>query len=152
MSINELKEKLIRQLTRLIDRKRDLESKHKGNEEKFTYWGGHDYGYVKGQIREIENTVDLLEELEENIRNGSPVFHKLRQSLDKDEYISGIIMYHKSRKREIDSYDSLQFIGYSLLDKNFIVYKIKSLDCKIPKDYEAILELDKYLESPSNLY
>lgn len=53
-------EKLKRRLNRLIEQKKLLESKHNGNETKYTYHGGFDMGYLKGKISEIENTLDEL--------------------------------------------------------------------------------------------
>tara|TARA_R110002050_G_scaffold34397_12_gene86898 strand:+ start:6241 stop:6444 length:204 start_codon:yes stop_codon:yes gene_type:complete len=53
-------EKLKRRLNRLIVQKKLLESKHNGNETKYTYHGGFDMGYLKGKISEIENTLDEL--------------------------------------------------------------------------------------------
>lgn len=57
--------RLERRLKRLNEKKEEMETRHKGNEQKFTYWGGFDMGYLKGKIDEIENTI---EELEEDIR------------------------------------------------------------------------------------
>lgn len=55
--------KLIRRLDRLKKQKEELESKHLGNELKYTYWGGYELGYIKGKIAEIE---DILDELDSN--------------------------------------------------------------------------------------
>lgn len=55
-------EKLKRRLTRLRKQKDEMESRHKGNEEKYTYHGGFDLGYLKGKITEIEDIIDDLEE------------------------------------------------------------------------------------------
>jgi hypothetical protein len=57
--------RLERRLKRLKEKKDEMESRHSGNEQKFTYHGGFDLGYLKGKIDEIENTID---ELEEDIR------------------------------------------------------------------------------------
>ena len=57
--------RLERRLKRLKERKDEMEIRHSGNEQKFTYHGGFDLGYLKGKIDEIENTID---ELEEDIR------------------------------------------------------------------------------------
>lgn len=51
---------LKRKLARLTARKNQLEARHKGNEEKFTYHGGFDLGYLKGQITELEDFIDYL--------------------------------------------------------------------------------------------
>lgn len=53
-------DKLERRLARLKEQKAMLESKHLGNELKFTYWGGYELGYVKGKIAEIEEILDDL--------------------------------------------------------------------------------------------
>lgn len=45
----------LRQLQRLKARLVELEARHKGNELDFTYWGGFDMGYVKGQINILED-------------------------------------------------------------------------------------------------
>jgi hypothetical protein len=52
-----------RRLKGLIERKSMLESKHKGNEERFTYHGGYELGYIKGKITELEDSVDVSKEL-----------------------------------------------------------------------------------------
>jgi hypothetical protein len=51
---------LLRRLDRLNKEKVKLETRHKGNEQQFTYHGGFDLGYVKGKIHEIENILDDL--------------------------------------------------------------------------------------------
>lgn len=58
-----MKKELERRLNRLKERKERLENVHLGNETKFTYWGGHEMGYLKGKITELENILDLIEEL-----------------------------------------------------------------------------------------
>lgn len=50
--------KLHRQLQRLTKQKEQLESKHVGNEQNFTYHGGFSLGYIKGQISILENLLD----------------------------------------------------------------------------------------------
>ena len=54
--------KLKRKLARLIEQKDEMESKHQGNEQKFTYWGGWNLGYVRGQISILEDVIDDLED------------------------------------------------------------------------------------------
>ena len=54
--------KLERRLKRLTDRKDEMELRHHGNEQNYTYHGGFDLGYLKGKIDEIQNTIDELEE------------------------------------------------------------------------------------------
>lgn len=60
-------------MNRLIERKERLESKYSGNEGKFTYHAGFDYGYVIGKINEIE---DLLVEIEE--QNPNPIMERYK--------------------------------------------------------------------------
>lgn len=55
-------DKLKRRLERLKERRDSLENEHKSNELKYTYWGGFSLGYLKGQIFEIEEILDELEE------------------------------------------------------------------------------------------
>ena len=54
--------RLKRRLERLNEKKEEMESRHKGNEQNYTYHGGFDLGYLKGKIDEIENTIEELEE------------------------------------------------------------------------------------------
>lgn len=49
----------LRQMARLKERAGLLKSKHKGNEDKFTYHGGYDLGYLEGQIRAIDDVFKL---------------------------------------------------------------------------------------------
>jgi hypothetical protein len=58
-------DKLKHRVKRLTERKEVLEAKHKGNEEKFTYHGGFDLGYVKGQISVLEDIIDDLTDEED---------------------------------------------------------------------------------------
>ena len=53
-------EKLKRRLNRLKEQRDRIENEHKGNELKYTYWGGFDLGYLKGKICEIEVILDEL--------------------------------------------------------------------------------------------
>lgn len=57
-------EKIQRRLSRLIEMKDKLESEHSGKEEKFTYHGGFDLGYLKGKIAVLEEINDAFENLE----------------------------------------------------------------------------------------
>jgi len=50
--------KLHRSLQRLTKQKEQLESRHVGNEQNYTYHGGFSLGYIKGQISIIENLLD----------------------------------------------------------------------------------------------
>lgn len=52
--------KLKRRLKRLIERRDVLELIHVGKEQSLTYHGGFDLGYLKGQIRELEDIIDDL--------------------------------------------------------------------------------------------
>lgn len=58
-------DKLKHRVERLTERKEVLEAKHKGNEENFTYHGGFDLGYVKGQISILEDIIDYLTDEED---------------------------------------------------------------------------------------
>ena len=57
-------ERFLKRIKRLKKMETKLEAKHVGNEEKFTYHGGFDLGYIKGQISILEDTEELLESLE----------------------------------------------------------------------------------------
>jgi len=58
---------------------------------------------------------------------------------DEDfDYIPHVVKYHISRKTELDNCDSLEFLSKSLVDDNFVCYKIKSLGVKIPKGYKIV--------------
>jgi hypothetical protein len=46
-----------RRLNRLTEQKDVLEKDHKGNEDKYSYWGGWSLGYLKGKISEIEDII-----------------------------------------------------------------------------------------------
>lgn len=54
-------ERLKRRLRWLIEQRDELLKRHKGNETKFTYWGGYALGCLKGKISEIEDLIDELE-------------------------------------------------------------------------------------------
>lgn len=56
--IKELKRRLLR-LENLRD---ELLHQHQGKELKYTYWGGHELGYLKGKISEIEKAIDYYNE------------------------------------------------------------------------------------------
>lgn len=53
--------RLAHRLKRLQDRRSNLESLHSGNENTLTYWEGFDLGYVKAQIRELEDFIEIFE-------------------------------------------------------------------------------------------
>ena len=52
--------RLQRRLDRLIERRNLLELLHRDNEQRYTYHGGFGLGYLKGQIRELEDIIDDL--------------------------------------------------------------------------------------------
>lgn len=58
-------EKLIeeykRKLKRTQDRIKEKEAKHKGNEEKYTYHGGFDMGYLKGMETILDDFIYYIE-------------------------------------------------------------------------------------------
>jgi hypothetical protein len=64
--IEVMKKNAKRKLDRFEKMKKELDDKHGGNEEKFTYHGGFDLGYVTGQISELENHIEDLDLLEIN--------------------------------------------------------------------------------------
>lgn len=51
-------EKVKRRLNRLKEQRDKLSKDHKGNELKYTYWGGYELGYLKGKISVIEDILD----------------------------------------------------------------------------------------------
>jgi hypothetical protein len=53
---------LERRLTRLGNMRDDLELKHSGNEQNYTYHGGFELGYIKGKIAEIETQLENYDE------------------------------------------------------------------------------------------
>jgi hypothetical protein len=58
MDIKELQKKLDR-----VNRKiRKLEETHLGNENKFTYHGGFDMGYLKGKRAVLEDIIDSIKD------------------------------------------------------------------------------------------
>ena len=61
------------------------------------------------------------------------------------DYIPYVISYPKIRKEEVESYDSLEFLGKSKIDSNTLIYKIKSLGVKIPKGYEIVKPVEDIL-------
>jgi len=75
MNIDRLK----RRLNRLTKQKDELEQKHQGNEQKYTYYGGFDLGYLKGKIDEIENIIDELEE-----DSPKPKLHRSRRGVPRN--------------------------------------------------------------------
>lgn len=58
--INTMIKKAERKLARFEVMKKELDDKHGGNEDKFTYHGGFDLGYVTGQISELDNYIEDL--------------------------------------------------------------------------------------------
>ena len=59
----EKRQRLEHRLKRLTARMNEIEARHQGNEQNFTYHGGFDLGYLKGQIAEIEDFLDDLDDL-----------------------------------------------------------------------------------------
>lgn len=56
--------KLKRRLNRCKIKAELLREEHSGNEMNYTYHGGWSLGYLMGQIRELEDFIDDLEEVE----------------------------------------------------------------------------------------
>lgn len=52
-------------LKRLTRMKETLENRYLGSENKFTFHAGHDLGYLKGKIAEIEDKIDNITESNE---------------------------------------------------------------------------------------
>jgi hypothetical protein len=109
----------------------------------------------------IHNTLDFSEEIEEKYDNistkrdekltsiisetSSPVtkmnkniWDSISFEAEDFDYIPHVVKYHISRRTELDNCDSLEFLSKSLVDDNFVCYKIKSLGVKIPKGYEIV--------------
>ena len=76
------RKKLQHKLLRLVERKDEIEIKHKGNEQNYTYHGGFDLGYLKGQMTEIENMIDEVDEYirDQNIRGSICTYWNLCDS------------------------------------------------------------------------
>lgn len=53
--------KIKRKLDKLEAKIKHLQSLHSGNEQKYTYHGGWDLGYLQGKLAGIELILDLLE-------------------------------------------------------------------------------------------
>jgi hypothetical protein len=50
-----------------------LKETHHGNETKFTYYGGFDYGYLRGKIAALESVLDMMQELKQTRKlKGNP--------------------------------------------------------------------------------
>lgn len=59
-----------------------------------------------------------------------------------------VVMYHKERKKELDKCQSLEFIGESHLNKNFVIYKVISLE--IPPYYEEVKSVEELVGQKFN--
>lgn len=53
--------RLKRKLKRCREQALELEAKHSGNEQNYTYHGGFSLGYLEAQINEIEDFIDQAE-------------------------------------------------------------------------------------------
>lgn len=63
-------------------------------------------------------------------------------SIDFDNgNIPKVVMYHKERKVELDKCQSLEFIGESHVNKNFLIYKVISPE--IPQYYEEVESIEE---------
>ncbi len=56
-------ERLRRKLKRCRERLESMEKLHTGHEADFTYHGGFALGYLRAQVSEIEDFIDLLESI-----------------------------------------------------------------------------------------
>lgn len=61
------------------------------------------------------------------------------------DYIPHVVKYHNSKQEELDSCDTLEYLGKSKVDDNFVCYRIKSLGVKIPKGYEIVKPIEDIL-------
>lgn len=50
-----------KKITKLELKIKELQQKHYGNEQQYTYHGGWDLGYLQGKLAGIELILDLLE-------------------------------------------------------------------------------------------
>jgi hypothetical protein len=70
-SLDSIINELERRLVRYKEKHQSLYLDHSGNEPRYTYWAGYDMGEIKGFIKEIENTIDNLNELKQHANNNS---------------------------------------------------------------------------------
>lgn len=77
-------DKLKRRLNRLKEQRDKLQKEHDGNQLKYTYWGGYNLGYLKGQICRIESILDELNE-EQTKPKQTMRYHRevLKEIIDK---------------------------------------------------------------------
>ena len=50
-----------RNVSKLETKIKELQQRHSGNEQKYTYHGGWDLGYLQGKLAGIELVLDLME-------------------------------------------------------------------------------------------
>jgi prefoldin subunit 5 len=71
-------EKLVKNTKRQLDRlnlqKQNLEQKYNGNEQKYTFHGGRDLGYLQGRTATLEDSLDDLESLLKSLKEIEKVF------------------------------------------------------------------------------
>lgn len=91
-----------------------------------------------------EESEDKYDSINDNSSKKVNVWNNI--NLEEYDYIPKVVMYHKDRKEELDSYDSIEYIGETLINKKRIAYRIKSLGVKIPKGYEIIEPLEEILK------
>jgi len=81
--MEELKKRLNHRLERLTSQRDELEDEHVGEESKFTYWGGHKLGYVKGKINEVEDFIGNINDHFSEESCGKEL-HKMRVEINGD--------------------------------------------------------------------
>jgi hypothetical protein len=70
-------------------------------------------------------------------------------SIDFDnENVPKVVMYHKERKKELDKHQSLEFIGESHVNKNYLIYKVTSPG--IPQYYEEVKSVEELIGQKFN--
>ena len=61
-SVPNVKQRILKRLKRLRRMAKAMKAQHHGNETKFTYYGGFDYGYLRGKIAALESVLDMMQE------------------------------------------------------------------------------------------
>ena len=60
--MNLSKKRILHRVQRCKIKVKELESKHKGNEQNYTYHGGFSLGYEKGKLEILEELLDEVSE------------------------------------------------------------------------------------------
>lgn len=68
-----VEQRILKRLKRLRRMAKALKETHHGNETKFTYYGGFDYGYLRGKIAALESVLNMMQELKQTRKlKGNP--------------------------------------------------------------------------------